>query len=242
MYPFPASDAAFADLWRRLTARVSWLPSELDHSADVGAIWSSPQLAIAQTCGWPLITSLHPRVRLIGAFELTLPDAQGVTYRSVVVASRPGRLESFVGARAAVNSVDSLSGWVSLVWAVHGPRARWAGGVRLTGSHAASLAAVATGTAEIASIDALSYTYITESAPELSGAVHVVGWGPRVPSLPLIAGPTVSDAQLGEVREALADVVADPTFAGAAEGLRARAFRALDIATYRPLLALGPAP
>ncbi len=118
---------------------------------DVGALWRDPDLIVSQTCGWPVVTSLAGAVRVVGAFAYRTPRWHGRSYASVLVARRPGEAADFCGGRAAVNSLDSLSGWISLVWAL----GRWPADPVITGAHLGSLEALQAGTADVAAIDAL---------------------------------------------------------------------------------------
>ncbi|EJN25149.1 hypothetical protein PMI35_04082, partial [Pseudomonas sp. GM78] len=40
-------------------------------------LWLSPHLLLTQTCGYPLMTALRARVRIIGRPRYELPDASG---------------------------------------------------------------------------------------------------------------------------------------------------------------------
>lgn len=134
-----------------------------------------------------------------------------------------------------VNSTDSLSGWVSLQHA-------WGGRPAViveTGSHLESVRAVATGRADVASIDAVSWALFAELEPESVSLLHVVGAGPRVPCLPVVA----SSAHAGDVpalRTAFAAAVADPAASEACAALRIRGFVPMDLADYLPLRSLVP--
>jgi ABC-type phosphate/phosphonate transport system substrate-binding protein len=237
MYPFVEARAGFDALWVGVHARLPSTPAALDWDADLHASWRDPNLLVAQTCGWPLVTELAGAVRVVGAFEHTVPRAVGFRYRSVLVARRQAPLADFVGQRAAVNGRDSLSGWVSLIHAVHGSDSSWTGPVVLTGAHIASLRAVRDGDADIASIDSVTLAFARRDHPELLDGVVEVGEGPLVPSLPLITRADASDDEVNDLRLAFAGSVAEQP--DAAASVFVRAFVPLDVAEYEPLLALG---
>lgn len=229
----PAVDA----LWAAVRERVAWIDSPLEWDVDLHRLWSSSELVVSQTCGWPLVTSLAPLmdagdVRVLGTFVHDIPEAEGHTYRSVLVAGDPSAMRASSTGRAAVNSFDSLSGWVSLRWGVLGSAAAWPGEVVITGSHAASLAAVADGKADIASLDAVTWALSTLYRPELTAQVTVVGHGPRVPCLPLIAGRSVTDERAAQLRVAFAEAVAAPAAAPIRAATLIERFVPLDRSEY----------
>lgn len=240
MYPFAPVRWAFDEIWAGVTERVDWVPRSLDWDADLHASWTDDALVIGHTCGWPLVTALHDSVRVLGTFAATVPQADGPRYRSVVIARRAGRPEDFAGTVAAVNGPDSLSGWVSLLAAVHGPGAAWQGEVRWTGAHVESVRAVRDGLADVASIDSVSLGFVRRLMPELLEGVIEVGEGPLVPSLPLVTHRDADDDDVAQLRDALAaSVVASPDAAAAA---LISSFVPLDLAEYEPLRRLAPAP
>ena len=247
MYPFEPLRPAYDRLWQAVRERAAWVPDRLEWDVDLHAQWRDAATVVGYTCGWPLVTELADladadRLHVVGTFVFAIPEADGPTYRSVLVARRPGTAADFVGALAAANGPDSLSGWVSLLHAVHGPGARWQGEVLFTGAHVESVRAVHEGRAEVASIDAVSLAHIRRLHPEICSDLVEVGNGPQVPCLPVIAGPTVGPAALRDLQAAFTDAVADPALAEVRATLLVEAFVAREFADYRPLRELAPAP
>lgn len=245
MYGFVPVRPHLEHLWRLVVGAVPALPRTLEWDVDLHAQWRDPALALSQTCGWPVVTELSDlvasgAVRVLGTFVPAIADVDGHTYRSVLVARSP-EPGSLVGVRAAVNSTASLSGWVSLVHAVHGAGERWRGDVLVTGSHAESMVAVRDGRADVASIDALTFALQCRWFPDVVAGLHVVGHGPRVPCLPIIAGPAASEVPIATLRGALRTAVLDPSSTAARDALLIRDFVPLDAADYAGLTALGPA-
>lgn len=249
MYPFAPLVEHYEQLWSLVREVVPALPADLEWPPDLHPVWRDPAMVLHQTCGWPLVTELADlvdagHVRAVGTFVHTVPEALGPTYRSVLVArsgldvAEPAEL---AGLHAAVNSLASLSGWVSLVHAVHGPGARWQGPITLTGAHVESLRALHDGRAEVASIDAVSFAHVRRWMPDLVDGLVVVGNGPRVPCLPLIVGPALRGVSLDDVRRAFAAAVADPRAAALRDALLIERFEPLDAADYDGLHDLTPA-
>ncbi len=239
MYDLDEVRAPAGELWSAIAAYLDDVPAELTWHGAPGAEWRAPDLVLGQTCGWPLITDLGDDVNVVGAFHYDIGGRSGLPqYRSVLVAAEGRPLESFAGTVAAVNSSDSLSGWVSLGVAVAecaGPEPFFGGTIE-TGSHRASVEAVKSGRAAIASVDAVSWALFERHLPSLTIDLAIVGCGPAVPTLPLI---TV-DPDPEPLRAAVASAVADPANADCCGQLLINGFSPLDLSDYEHLTALGP--
>lgn len=240
MYPFADLRPSYDALWSAVQRRAPWLPARLTWHDDVHTSWTSSDLVVGYTCGWPLVTRLADVVQVVGTFEFDVSGAEGSSYRSVLVAREAAEPASFAGAAAAVNGPDSLSGWVSLIAAVHGPGGRWTGPVAWTGAHVDSVRAVHAGEASIASIDAVTWHHVQRFAPELTEGLVVVGAGPLVPCLPVVAGRQVPTDAIDELAGAFEHAVADPALAPVVAELRVRSFVRRTLADYLPLLELAP--
>jgi ABC-type phosphate/phosphonate transport system substrate-binding protein len=235
MYPFAHLRESYDQLWDAVRARLSFEGPPLDWNIDAEEACRHDDLLIGQTCGWPLITQLADSVHVVGTFDVDVDGAVNGTYRSVIV----GRAdEPFVDVLSrpdlivAVNSADSLSGWISLqaVAKDHGVRLDR---VDWTGSHAASVDAVRVGVADVASIDAVSWAHLG------ARGLFVIGRGPLVPCLPVVTARSSSPAMVAELRAAFATAVADPMLAGACASLKIRGFAPRDLADYKGLSALA---
>ncbi|MGD9997442.1 MAG: phosphate/phosphite/phosphonate ABC transporter substrate-binding protein [Ilumatobacteraceae bacterium] len=241
MYPFADIRWAQDRFYEALRERLAWLPEALDHAADVYATWTRPDLALGQACGWPVATTLRDRVRVLGTLTVACPEADGHLYRSVIVSRRPAGLADLAGSTAAVNSFDSLSGWISLIAAVHGGGGTWRGPTVHTGAHVESLRALQAGRADVAAIDSVTLWHVQRSMPELVDGLEVAGLGPLIPCLALVTSAGTSEHTVVELREALLDTVLDPLVEPAARAMCVNGFVPLETEDYLTVLALGPA-
>jgi ABC-type phosphate/phosphonate transport system substrate-binding protein len=164
------------------------------------ALWQSPDLVFAQTCGFPYRARLHGRVTLIGTPDYGLEGCPPGHYRSVFVAraddSRKG-LADFDGSGLAYNEELSQSGWAApqnhaAANGLHLPP------VLASGGHQLSAQAVAEGRAEIAAIDALTWAMLARWEPFAQG-LKVVGHTDPTPTLPYIAGPDADASRMFDV-------------------------------------------
>lgn len=247
MYDFP--DVAWANdaLWRAIAGRLRAVgidaPEKLTRSGDFAAQWRDRGLLFGQTCGYPYMEDLRESANLIATPDYALPGCEDGTHCSFLVARAgdPRRtLPGFRGATAAVNSDDSNSG-MNLFRAAIAPLARGApffGAVVATGSHIASLKAVAERRADLAAIDCVSFALIARAQPELCEQAAIVAESLRAPCLPFIASRALPEKTRDAVREALFAALADPALAGPLAAIGLRGARAAAEADYEPILAL----
>lgn len=178
-------------------------------------VWLSPDLLLAQSCGLPYRTRLHGAVTLVATPDYALPGCPPGYYRSVIVAHGP-LARDWRGLRLAVNEPGSQSGWAALAneWPDAIP-AR----IVLTGSHAASLTAVATGRADLAALDAQTWRLLQRHAPE-AAMVSVIAETTPTPGLPYITRAGQDPAPLrAALAEAIAALAADDRAALGLAGL-----------------------
>ena len=117
MYDLPeiasANDALWAGIAASLSAQGIEAPEKLVRDVDLPALWLSPNLLFAQTCGYPYVKDLRDSVTLIATPEYAFAGCEGAQHRSFVVrraADSRRSLETFRGAVAAVNGWDSNTG------------------------------------------------------------------------------------------------------------------------------------
>ena len=205
MYDFAELRAPHDAFWAAVVAAHGpGVPDRLTHDVDdVHTLWHDPAMAVSQACGWPLIDELDGAVRLVGAFSYDVSTAAGPRYRSHLVA-RAGEAPEPATATAAVNSFASLSGWISLVQAFPALGGRWTGDVVVTGAHVDSLAALQSGTADVAAIDAVTHAIVERHRPHLLDGLVIVGHGPLIPCTPLIANTAATDGDVARLQDAFA--------------------------------------
>ncbi len=237
MYPLEGLRDAWGALYRSVAARVPGAPHELRWDIGARESWLDAQMVLSQACGWPLVTVLRERVRVLGTFAVVLDGEASHLYRSVIVARHGADIAALSGGRAAVNSDDSLSGFISLLNAFEVTTTSWPGEVTWTGSHLASVESVRSGIADVASIDALTWNYVGRLVPNTVDGLDVVARGPSVPCLPLIVPVATSPAAVAAWRDSFAMAMTDPDLADARAALLISGFLPLDIQNYEAALA-----
>ena len=237
MYDFPELRDAHDALWGALAARlvvagVRDVPPELTHDVGHRKVWHDPSLLFAQGCEYPLAKSFADRVRLVATPMYSAAGCEGARYRSALVvrswgegAGEPGRmfarLADFRGRRCVINELDSNSG-MNLLRAAVAPLAsggRFFGSVVVSGSHLRSVEMVASGLADVACVDCVSFAHFQRLYPLVVAGLRVLSWTASSPSLPFISSCSSSDATVQALRSALADVFDDDGLAVVRERL-----------------------
>ncbi|MGC8469447.1 MAG: phosphate/phosphite/phosphonate ABC transporter substrate-binding protein [Acetobacteraceae bacterium] len=251
MYDFPPLAAANDALWHAIASRLAAsgftsVPYTLDRARPLEVIWRDPDLLLAQACGYPVVTSLAGLVETVATPIYDVPGCDGPCYRSVIVIREddPARvIADFRGRRAAINGRDSNSG-MNLLRALVAPIAgagRFFAAVRVTGSHLASIAAVASGEADVAGIDCVTYGLVSRHHPARLGGLRVLATSPPCPGLPLITAASRSAAERAAMLAALRDILEDPGLAPARAALSLVGFVPMTLADYAPVTALARA-
>jgi ABC-type phosphate/phosphonate transport system substrate-binding protein len=244
MYDFPWLREATDALWVLLRdslrrAGVEGVPDALDRSRPVREIWRDPNLLLAQTCGYPLVTELVGVVRLVATPVYHLPGCEGGLHRSFVVvrADDPAQaLADLRGRRCAVNAFHSNTG-MNLLRAAVAPLAgggRFFGSVVETGAHLNSLRAVREDFADVAAIDCVVYGLATRHQPQVLTGTRVLTETATTPGLPFVTARATSDLELQALRAALAATAGLP----AAVSVGLGGFQAMDVGDYDVVSAL----
>jgi ABC-type phosphate/phosphonate transport system substrate-binding protein len=248
MYDLPELEAANDRLWAAIAERlraqgVGDVPERLTRTGALEAIWTDPQLLLAQTCGYPLVASLGERVRVLATPRYSATGCDGALYRSALVvrAGDPASsLADLRGRRAAINDLASNSG-MNLFRAEVAPLAHGAAffeAVTITGGHVASAEAVAADEADVAAIDCVTWALLQRLRPKATDGLRILSWTMSAPGLPLIAAAAMDAVGLAALRQALAEVARDPKLVDVRETLLLDGFEILAEGAYEAISAL----
>jgi ABC-type phosphate/phosphonate transport system substrate-binding protein len=206
-------------------------------------LWTDPDLLLAQTCGYPLVTSLAGKVTLLATPCYNAPGCDGPLYRSAIIvrADDPATtLAGLRGRRCAINDPASNSG-MNVLRAAVAPLAqgapRFFSEIITTGAHAASVHAVATALADVAAIDCITWAHLQQLRPGETSGLRVLGWTDATPGLPLITSPHTDAPTRHALLLALDDAAKDHGLASARSALLLTGFAQLLPEDYDPILA-----
>jgi ABC-type phosphate/phosphonate transport system substrate-binding protein len=230
MYDFPELADAHDALWTALAGRLTGagiedVPSVLTRDLGTHAVWRHPRLLLGQGCEYPLAKNFAAEIRTVATPCYGVPGCDGARYRSAIVvrSDDPATgLADLRGRRCVINERDSNSG-MNLFRAAVAPLAGGApffSAVTLSGAHRRSAEMVASGEADVAALDCVSFAHFQRLIPETTSTLRVLAWTPASPSLPLITARATDEATLASLRSCLQAVADDP----ALRGVRARLF------------------
>ncbi len=235
----PANDRLWQAIARRLNvAGVDDVPDALDRSRSLDEIWGDPDLLLAQTCGYPLVTQWKGRLQYVTTPRYRAQGCEGATHRSLIVVRRDDAgqtLTDFRGRIAALNGRGSNSG-MNLPRALLAPLANgraFFASVIETGSHGASASAVAEGRADIAAIDAVTFAHLERDAPDMTAALRTLTVTASSPALPFVTSTKTPRRVVGLLRRAISGAIdedreaADRLFLDGTERIGIRRYQVL---------------
>jgi ABC-type phosphate/phosphonate transport system substrate-binding protein len=215
MYDWPETRGAVDAFHAALRARVPELPPHLsrpDSDAALAALWSDPALLLSQSCWGPMRHGLDGKVVVLAQPTYDdVPGGCGIFYRSAIVMREGNSVpapegagamlpDTLGGLRPAINAPHSLSGAIALSEDLSDPGL--AARALVTGSHRASVRAVADGLADFAAIDCRSWAMALDHEPA-ARTLTVVGWTARRVGLPFITNRRTPPAMRARLADAL---------------------------------------
>lgn len=209
MYQRPQLAAAHDRYWQLILRNLNEVgidgSEHLSQNAEEFFVWKNPNLVLSQTCGMPYRIWLHDLVELVGTPDYGLDGCPPGYYRSaLVVRSDDARQDivEFSESIFAFNQTFSQSGYAAPYWHLrkHG---FWFQNRLHTEQHVKSAQAVASGRADIASLDAMSWK-LMEKHDAFAQELRVLDWTAPTPGLPLItANGNDADSIFSAVKSAI---------------------------------------
>ena len=240
----PAVDAFWAGLAKAMTAAgLPDVPEALSWDADMEALWLSPALLFAQTCGYPLTHALKGRVRLVATPCYDCPDTDGASYRSLILLRADddaASLADLAGRRAAANAPDSQSGFSAFRHSIapFAREGRFFSEVTWSGAHLASIDLLREGAADVCSVDCVTYHLLRRCLPARLEGLRILARSAPAPGLPYITAGAADDDRLARLRDALFAAFADPDLAAAREALMLKGVEVLALEAYDRIMEL----
>jgi ABC-type phosphate/phosphonate transport system substrate-binding protein len=246
MYNIPEMQAAFGAFWqvlRTLATRrgIAGLPAALDLKAPAVPDRIGPEVAFTQVCGFPLLTRLRGQGTILLAPVYDAPGCGGPTHCAffIVRSDAPYRsIEDLRGTRIACNSLLSNSGMNlprRTIAAIAGGRGFFAERL-MTGSHTASIEAVANGRADVASIDCVTDAVFRRHRPALMARLRTLARSVSSPSLPFVTSSATDPATAEALRQSLLELADGREGRALCAGLLIRGFERLEERHYQPIL------
>ena len=242
MYDLPelrgAHDALWAGIARHLRrAGGTDVPAGLSWDRPVGEAWADPELLLGQCCGADLTGACAGRLRVVATPRYRAAGCAGAGYASLLVVAEGAdvhKLEDLCGRVAAINQPGSHSGMNAFraLIAPFSRDGRFFSAVEVSGAHAASLAMVASGAADVAAIDCVSHALLARHRPAALAGTRVLGRTAAAPAPPYVTRAGAGDDLVLRLRAALRAALAEPELGTARERLLLDGIEVLPASAY----------
>jgi len=235
MYDWPEIRGATDAFWAGL-AKHAGVSSRLDRNSDHHSVWRHKDFAFSQTCGYPFTHEFKGLLQYVATPHYLADGCKGPFYSSLIFARENLALAAMKGWRPAINSLDSMSGFLALKLAfpVEARMGDFFAPAVVSGSHLNSLKAVREGKADICAIDAVCVALAQKYRPQdLEGLVEIAR-SPMLPSLPYVT----RGGDVEQWRLAVLKAFADPTLADARAALLLDRVSVLPEDAYEKILEL----
>jgi ABC-type phosphate/phosphonate transport system substrate-binding protein len=252
MYALPEMAAANGSFWAAVREALrqeglseipeTIVPPSLDLPIGIAA-----GTLLSHMCGYPLLTLYPGQYEILAAPLHDLPgcgiDPSGTpTHRSFIVVSTDSpfhELEDLRGAGFIMNGWHSNSG-MNLPRHLVSPLARdgrFFGSVALSGAHVASMAAVAEGSADVASIDCVTFGLVARYRPKDIAGLRIIAETAASPAIPFITSSHTAPPLTETLRRVLTDANHRPALQKAMAGLSIQDIRPVTAEAYATVAA-----
>ena len=242
MYDFPEVRGAHEVLWKSVARKlegmgVAGVPAALDRSRSVHALWTDPGLLLSQCCGADLVGRYAGILAPIATPRYRAPGCDECCYSSVVLVaddSPATELSDLRNAVCVVNSRESHSGANALrvLVAPLSRRGRFFSRVLVSGSHPASVTAVAGGEADVAAIDCVTYAHLDRYRPSSLEGTRRLCATARAPGIPFVTRTASPQGLVRALRRALWEAFEEPGVRAAGAAMFIDGVEILPLSAY----------
>ena len=237
MYLAPPSEVAFAVLGERMKAALEQNGVDLDGTFDAG-------FAVGHVCGITFAMAPEGRYRYLATLVADSPELPTGYYDSLLVATAKGGLSSpadFDPARhrAVINEPGSFSGSLTFAAYMQAAHGTSLGDEMLSGAHLKSIAMVATGEADFAAIDRISFSLARHAVPQDVDGVSVIGHTASHPGIAFVADDGLPDLVVRKLRATIMEFRDDPAWLELQFLLSVSDITVLDPARYAPMASVA---
>ena len=219
MYDLSELRDAHAALWTGIArqlppAGIADVPVGLTRDRPAGEVWSDPELLFSQCCGADLTGGHASRLRVVATPRYRASGCAEASYASLIVVAQGSdirEIECLRGRVAAINHPESHSGMNALraVIAPFSRGGRFFAAVKVSGAHAASLALVASGAADVAAIDCVTHALLARHRPQALAGTRVLCRTASAPAPPYVTRADAGDDLVRRLQSALREALAD---------------------------------
>lgn len=242
MYDFEEMRGAHETLWKGVArklerAGMEGVPAVLDQSRSVHELWTDPGLLLSQCCGADLVGRYAGTLALVATPLYNAPGCDGCLYSSVVLVAENSpatEVSDLRNAVCGVNSPESHSGANALrgLVAPLSRRGRFFSRIVTSGSHPASVAAVARREADIAAIDCVTYACLERYRPSLLQGTRRLCYTASAPGIPFVTRAGSGPDRIRQLQGALQEAFDEPDVRAAGAAVFIDGVEILPLSAY----------
>lgn len=207
MYLAPARVVQAQEAWLQRVLEILGERREQRPILEPISHWLSPDLLLSQTCGYPFITSLRGKVRLIGRPSYELAHSSGGDHCSLLLCradSAVTDLADLQGSHGLINGRDSNSGMNLLRHTLAGINPHgFFSKLTYTGSHRESMRRLKNHDGDLAAIDSVTYDYLVRDNSDEIDGLKILTRSVHSPCLPYITSIGRTAHEADSIRNAM---------------------------------------
>ncbi len=243
MYDLPEARSALDSLWKDMARNfrlegIDNIPRKLVYGRSLSRLWDDPALCFSQCCGYDLVNRYAEKLIPIATPHYGAPGCKGYDYSSVIIVREDYPSDDVLemrGATCVVNGFESHSGMGALraLVAPSSRNGRFFSEVKVSGSHADSIAMIRRGGADVAAIDCVTYALLEWYQPTTVDGIRKLGRTYRAPGIPYVAPATVAKDTLARMRTAIFRTFTSATLKDVRRALYLRDLEVPEAAAYQ---------
>lgn len=245
MYDFLEVRHTTAALWRGMVRHfrnegIAQIPQQIVHDQNLSCLWSGDNLFMSQCCGYDVVHRYKTQLQVLGTPWFSAPGCYQGNYASTIVVPVNSPYQDVVdmhGTVVVINGPESHSGMNALfaLVAPYSRDGRFFSEVKISGSHAASLTALNTGDADVASVDCLTYELLRRYRPIAIEGTRPLGLTYAAPAPPYVTGANVDPETVARMKRALLATFTDASLCGVRQALLLAGIEISSAETYQPI-------
>ena len=246
MYDFPEIRHATDSLWQGISRHlrnqgIKQVPGKLAHDHHLRSLWSDDHLFFSQCCGYDVIHRYKDRLQVLGTPWFAATGCCNGDYASTIVVPEDSTFHDVVdmlGTVAVLNGPESHSGMNALfsLVAPYSRKGRFFSEVKISGSHAASLEALKKGSADVASVDCLTYDLLRRYRPGVITGTRTLGLTYPAPAPPYVTRKNADPETVARMKMALREAFSDSNLSQAMDALRLSDIEITDSDPYQRIV------
>ena len=246
MYNIPEIWSAQSAFWKGIANYLKRegildVPTELSHGQPLASLLLDDNILLSQCCGYDVVRGYRETLIPIAAPVFDVSQCSGHEYSSLIIVAEDCPFHDVLemgGCSVAVNGPESHSGMSALrhLVAPKNVDGTFFGSVIYSGGHVQSLELIQQGSAEIASIDSVTYALLEHYRPKAISGMRILGRTFFAPAPPYVTHIRRGNDVSFQVKNALLRAFADPSLESCRSDLFLKGISDLDANIYEKVL------